>query len=117
MTGSNLTSGTFYDGNNRNYTYLYDKSKYTSLWIAYPLDKSTCTGSNKYSGNWSSTPGFNSADQINVWSDSYYGDNKIVDVNIRRLRMKIEDDPSEPRYIMTIWGYGYKWEEKPENHR
>jgi len=53
----------------------------------------------------------------NVWSDSYYGDNKIVDVNIRRLRMKIEDDPSEPRYIMTIWGYGYKWEEKTDNHR
>ena len=50
MTGSNLTSGTFYDGSNRNYSYLYDKSKYTSLWIAYPLDKSTCTGSNKYSG-------------------------------------------------------------------
>jgi DNA-binding response OmpR family regulator len=53
----------------------------------------------------------------NVWSDSYYGDNKIVDVNIRRLRMKIEDDPSDPRYIITIWGYGYKWEEKTENHR
>ena len=53
----------------------------------------------------------------NVWSDSYYGDNKIVDVNIRRLRMKIEDDPSDPRYIITIWGYGYKWEEKAENHR
>ena len=52
----------------------------------------------------------------NAW-DNYFGDNKIVDVNIRRLRMKIEDDPSEPRYIITIWGYGYKWEEKPDPRR
>ncbi len=44
-----------------------------------------------------------------IWGDAYYGDDKVVDVNIRRLRMKIEDDPSEPRYIQTIWGYGYKW--------
>lgn len=44
-----------------------------------------------------------------VWGENYYGDVKIVDVNIRRLRMKIEDDPSSPRYILTIWGYGYKW--------
>ena len=49
--------------------------------------------------------------------DNYFGDNKIVDVNIRRLRMKIEDDPSNPRYIITIWGYGYKWEEKPDQRR
>ena len=52
----------------------------------------------------------------NAW-DNYYGDNKIVDVNIRRLRMKIEDDPSAPQYIITIWGYGYKWEEKPDTRR
>jgi len=45
----------------------------------------------------------------NVWGDDYYGDVKIVDVNIRRLRMKIEDDPSKPKHILTIWGYGYKW--------
>jgi len=45
----------------------------------------------------------------NVWGDDYYGDVKIVDVNIRRLRMKIEDDPSKPTHILTIWGYGYKW--------
>ncbi len=44
-----------------------------------------------------------------IWGDSYYGDDKIVDVNIRRLRMKIEDEPSSPKYIVTIWGYGYKW--------
>ena len=34
---------------------------------------------------------------------------KIVDVNIRRLRLKIEDDAQEPRYIATVWGTGYKW--------
>ncbi|MFA9380405.1 MAG: response regulator transcription factor [Acetanaerobacterium sp.] len=44
-----------------------------------------------------------------VWGDEYFGDVKIVDVNIRRLRMKIEDEPSAPRHILTIWGYGYKW--------
>lgn len=44
-----------------------------------------------------------------IWGESYFGDDKIVDVNIRRLRMKVEDDPSNPRYILTIWGYGYKW--------
>lgn len=44
-----------------------------------------------------------------IWGESYYGDDKIVDVNIRRLRMKIEDQPSNPQYIITIWGYGYKW--------
>jgi two-component system, OmpR family, response regulator RegX3 len=46
-----------------------------------------------------------------IWGESYYGDDKIVDVNIRRIRMKIEDEPSNPEYIMTIWGYGYKWNE------
>ncbi len=45
-----------------------------------------------------------------IWGNSYVGDDKIVDVNIRRIRMKIEDDPSNPLYIQTIWGYGYKWE-------
>ncbi len=44
-----------------------------------------------------------------IWGDAYYGDDKVVDVNIRRLRMKVEDDPSEPKYIQTIWGFGYKW--------
>ncbi len=44
-----------------------------------------------------------------IWGDNYYGDIKIVDVNIRRLRMKVEDEPSNPKYILTVWGYGYKW--------
>lgn len=44
-----------------------------------------------------------------VWGSDYYGELKIVDVNIRRLRMKIEENPSSPSYILTIWGYGYKW--------
>ncbi|MBR2489360.1 MAG: response regulator transcription factor [Clostridia bacterium] len=44
-----------------------------------------------------------------VWGSNYFGEEKIVDVNIRRLRKKIEDDPSEPRYLMTVWGMGYKW--------
>lgn len=44
-----------------------------------------------------------------IWGDNYFGDDKIVDVNIRRIRMKIEDEPSNPKYISTIWGFGYKW--------
>ena len=44
-----------------------------------------------------------------VWGENYYGDIKIVDVNIRRLRMKIEEDPSSPEFIVTVWGYGYRW--------
>lgn len=44
-----------------------------------------------------------------VWGKSYFGDVKIVDVNIRRLRMKIEDEPSNPQHILTVWGYGYRW--------
>lgn len=44
-----------------------------------------------------------------VWGEDYYGEDKIVDVNIRRLRMKVEDEPSEPRNLITIWGVGYKW--------
>lgn len=44
-----------------------------------------------------------------VWDERFKGQEKIVDVNIRRIRMKIEDEPSEPRYIQTVWGFGYKW--------
>ncbi|MCR4926229.1 MAG: response regulator transcription factor, partial [Clostridiales bacterium] len=44
-----------------------------------------------------------------VWGSSYFGEEKIVDVNIRRLRMKIEDNPSSPKHLATVWGLGYKW--------
>ena len=44
-----------------------------------------------------------------VWGKDYVGEVKIVDVNIRRLRIKIEDDPQNPQFINTVWGYGYKW--------
>lgn len=44
-----------------------------------------------------------------VWGEDYNGELKIVDVNIRRLRIKIEDNPAYPSYIQTVWGYGYKW--------
>lgn len=45
-----------------------------------------------------------------VWGEGYFSELKIVDVNIRRLRIKVEDDSSVPKYIQTLWGYGYKWE-------
>ena len=44
-----------------------------------------------------------------VWGKGYFGELKIVDVNVRRLRLKIEDDAQEPKYISTVWGFGYKW--------
>ena len=44
-----------------------------------------------------------------VWGREYFGELKIVDVNIRRLRIKLEDDPTSPQYITTVWGYGYKF--------
>ncbi len=44
-----------------------------------------------------------------AWGADYYGEDKIVDVNIRRLRMKIENSASDPRYIVTVWGTGYCW--------
>ncbi len=44
-----------------------------------------------------------------VWGNEYFGEEKIVDVNIRRLRMKVEDEPSVPKHLATIWGVGYKW--------
>lgn len=46
-----------------------------------------------------------------VWGSSYVGEEKIVDVNIRRLRMKIEDEPSNPHHIVTVWGIGYRWDQ------
>lgn len=47
-----------------------------------------------------------------VWGQNYFGDVKIIDVNIRRLRAKIEDNPSNPSYIETIWGIGYRWKSR-----
>ena len=44
-----------------------------------------------------------------IWGEGYFGDEKVVDVNVRRLRMKIEDDPSAPRHLLTVWGMGYRW--------
>jgi len=44
-----------------------------------------------------------------VWGYDFFGDSKIVDVNIRRLRAKIEDDPGRPSFIETVWGVGYRW--------
>ena len=46
-----------------------------------------------------------------VWGEKYVGDEKVVDVNVRRLRMKIEDNPSLPKHIVTVWGFGYRWDE------
>ena len=47
-----------------------------------------------------------------IWGYDFVGDSKIVDVNIRRLRSKIENDPSNPHFIETIWGTGYRWRKK-----
>ena len=46
-----------------------------------------------------------------VWGDEFYGDEKVVDVNIRRLRLKIENNSSEPDHLITVWGRGYRWVE------
>lgn len=48
-----------------------------------------------------------------VWRETYYGDDNVINVHIRRLRGKIEDDPSSPKHIKTIWGIGYKMEINP----
>ncbi len=45
----------------------------------------------------------------NIWGENFYGDMKIVDVNIRRLRRKLEEDASNPQHIITVWAKGYKW--------
>ncbi len=50
-----------------------------------------------------------------VWGDNYCGESKTLDVHIRRLREKLENNPSEPEYIKTVWGRGYRWQ--PGNHK
>jgi DNA-binding response OmpR family regulator len=47
-----------------------------------------------------------------VWGEDYFGDTKTLDVHIRRLREKIEDKPSQPNYIKTVWGSGYRWQQE-----
>lgn len=47
-----------------------------------------------------------------VWGKNYFGDLKTLDVYIRRIREKIEDNPSKPQYIETVWGFGYRWCDK-----
>ena len=44
-----------------------------------------------------------------VWGSDYFGDDKIVDVNVRRLRIKVEEDPADPEHLVAVRGYGYKW--------
>jgi two component transcriptional regulator, winged helix family len=44
-----------------------------------------------------------------TWGENYSNDTKIVDVNIRRIRAKIEENPAKPQYIETVWGTGYRW--------
>ncbi len=46
-----------------------------------------------------------------VWGYDYYGDARTVDVHIRHLREKIEEDPGNPRFVITVWGSGYKFRE------
>jgi two-component system alkaline phosphatase synthesis response regulator PhoP len=48
-----------------------------------------------------------------VWSHDYYGDDRVVDVHIGRLRKKVEDDPARPTLIATVWGAGYRLEDEP----
>lgn len=56
---------------------------------------------------------FNRDEILNlVWGYDFVGDSKIVDVNIRRLRSKVEEDPSNPYYIETVWGVGYRWRDE-----
>lgn len=44
-----------------------------------------------------------------IWGDNFFGESKIVDVNIRRIRSKIEEDPANPKYLNTVWGIGYRY--------
>lgn len=62
--------------------------------------------------NLAKDPGFTyTRDQLidTVWGADYFGDTKTLDVHIRRLREKLEEDPAEPFYIETVWGVGYRW--------
>lgn len=55
----------------------------------------------------------NRDDILNLaWGQDFIGDPKTVDVHVRRLREKLEDDPSNPKFVETVWGYGYRWREE-----
>jgi DNA-binding response OmpR family regulator len=49
-----------------------------------------------------------------VWDYDFFGDGRTVDAHIKRLRKKLGDDPEDPRFVHTVWGVGYKFEEKTE---
>ena len=67
--GSNYVVNTYYASGRRNYTHLYDKGNYASLWTSYPLYKSTTGGSRNES--WAANPNFETSEQINIWDGSY----------------------------------------------
>jgi DNA-binding response OmpR family regulator len=48
-----------------------------------------------------------------VWGPEYYGDERMLDVYVRRVRKKIEPDPNAPTYLHTVWGVGYRLAEEP----
>ncbi|MFC4077560.1 response regulator transcription factor [Salinithrix halophila] len=52
-----------------------------------------------------------------VWGEHYIGDLKTIDIHIRRLRKKIEKNPSNPVFIETIWGYGYMWRQQTADEK
>lgn len=71
--GNRYEVETYYDGSNRNYTHCYDKSTYTSIWTAYPLN-STHMGSLSRPGSWNYSPNISEEYQANLCSHSYSGD-------------------------------------------
>ena len=73
MSGSDYVVNTYYDGSNRNYTHLYDKSMMTSLWTAYPLN-STHMGSLSRPGSWYYSPSIDETYQADLTDRSYSGD-------------------------------------------
>jgi two-component system OmpR family response regulator len=48
-----------------------------------------------------------------VWGNDFYGDERVVDVHLAKLRKKVEDDPANPALITTVRGIGYRFEDKP----
>ena len=48
-----------------------------------------------------------------IWGSDYFGDTKTLDVHVKRIRAKIEDEPAEPRLLLTVRGLGYRFEDLP----